>query len=211
MSARSLPRLYIITDRKATNGRDVVDVVAAALEGAPAIVQLREKDLDGGAMSILAARMLEVTRRHHVPLLINDRVDVAVAVGADGVHLPERSFSVAQARELMPPGALIGVSRHDVDGVERAHRAGADLVVCGPIYATPSKPDARPMGISGLRDCEGSAQTTPLFALGGIDGPDRAAAAMGARVHGIAAIRAFMSALDPRSAAAELARRVTPT
>jgi thiamine-phosphate pyrophosphorylase len=187
-----LPRLYLVTDRRATE-RPLPEVVAAALAGVPpggAWVQLREKDLDGGALLALARALAPVVRARDGRLFVNDRLDVALAAGADGVHLPENGFDVATARRLAP-GLLVGASTHT-----RAAAAAstADLVLLGPIYATPDKPAA--LGLDAV--------SPGAFAIGGITSPERAAACRAAGAAGIACIRAVLAAPDPAAAARAL-------
>ena len=198
----SSPRLYIVSDRRLTD--DLVAVAEAIVEAVPpgaAAIQLREKDLDARALCALARRLLAVCRPRRCPVLINDRLDVALAVGADGVHLPESGLDIATVRRLAGRDLLIGASSHSPESAADRMRQGADLVVLGPIWATPSK--ARfgdPLGPDALT----RARSPALLAIGGIDSPDRAAAAVQAGAHGIAAIRVFMAAPDPGRAAREL-------
>jgi len=166
-----------------------VSLVGGALACLPdggAIVQLREKDLDGRELAQLARSVLAVTRPRSVPLLINDRIDVALAVGADGVHLPTNSFSIQEARSLLGPERLIGVSTHSA---AEARAAGdADVVVLGPVWATPGKES--PIGVDELA----RASATNVYAIGGIDSPERARSAIAAGAYGIAGIRGFAQA-----------------
>jgi thiamine-phosphate pyrophosphorylase len=188
------PRLYIITDRKATGGRALVDVVAAALEGArgsahQVAVQLREKDLGGRALHDLARALRAVTAAAGAQLFINDRVDVALATGADGVHLGGESLSVADVRAI-GPRLRIGISTHTRAEVEAASAARADFVVFGPVFATPSKPNFV-VGIEQLAQVV--ALEVPVLALGGIDAKNAHACAI-AGATGVACIRSVMAA-----------------
>ena len=214
MSAKPLGRIYIITDRRAcAGGRDLVEVVAAALAGvgaAGAVVQLREKDLGTRDLLALARRLLEVTRPRHCPLLVNDRVDIALAAGADGVHLPERSFDIATARALGGPGFLIGASTHSASAARDAAGAGADLIVCGPVWSTPSKPGAATLGPDGVAQIAAAVEEAgtgcKFYALGGVDSAERAREAVARGAWGTAGIRAFIAAEDPGKAAAAFAQ-----
>jgi thiamine-phosphate pyrophosphorylase len=188
------PRLYIITDRKATRGRPLVDVIAAALEGArgrgdQVAVQLREKDLEGRALLELARGLRAVTAAAGAQLFINDRVDVALAAGADGVHLGGRSLSINDVRALAP-ALRIALSTHTRADVEAAARARVDFVVFGPVFATPSKPNFT-VGIAQLEEV--SALGVQVLALGGIDTTNAHACAV-AGASGVACIRSVMSA-----------------
>lgn len=198
----TLPRLYLIT----TPSPDLPDRLAAALAAIPpgaALVQLRDKQLDTRPLLDLARRLLAITLPRRCPLLVNERLDIALAAGADGVHLPADGLDVASARAIAGPALLIGASTHTTAEATAAARAGANLVVLGPVWPTPSKPDAAALGPELLAEAGLALQATGtaarLFALGGIDSPDRAAAALAAGAHGIAGIRAF---LDPTSLSA---------
>ena len=164
--------LYLITDRKlAKNG--IVATCEEALAAARdfpghVALQLREKDLGGRELLELARELRKLCRRYDVPLLINDRIDVAIASDADGVHLPADSFSVADARALMGPGKLIGCSTHRIEEVKAVETSGADFVVFGPVFDPISKGGyGAAVGIEGLRAASG-ATSLPVYALGGI-------------------------------------------
>jgi len=214
VSAEPLARIYIITDRRAcAGGRDLVEVVAAALSGvdeAGAVVQLREKDLDTRDLLALARRLLEVTRARRCPLLINDRLDVALAAGADGVHLPERSFDIATARAVGGAKFLVGASTHSASAARDAAAAGADLIVCGPVWSTPSKPGATTLGPDGVARVAAAVAEAGgpcrFYALGGVDSAKRAREAVASGAWGVAGIRAFIAAEEPSAAAAAFTR-----
>ena len=200
-------RLYFVTDRRQTAGRPLYDVVQAALDGGVRAVQLREKDLEGGELYRLAARLRDLTARYAARLLINDRLDVALAAGADGVHLGQTSLPVSTARQLLGPDKLIGVSTHSPDEITAAQ--GADFVVFGPVYFTPSKADyGQPQGVARLRQAARHSPV-PVFAIGGIQA-DRIAAVRRAGAHGIALISALSAAAEPSRAAHELLTRLGP-
>jgi len=194
-------RVYLVTDLTQTAGRPLLEVVAAALRGGVGAVQLRERDLATRELLALAVELRAMTRAAGAALLINDRIDVALACDADGVHLPSHSFAVAEARALLGPDRLIGVSTHSP--AELAAAAGADFAVFGPLYDTPSKRAyGPPLGLDGLRAARAAAPL-PLFAIGGIDAA-RAADARAAGADGVAVIRAVLAAADPTAAAASL-------
>ncbi|HVA67858.1 MAG TPA: thiamine phosphate synthase, partial [Candidatus Binataceae bacterium] len=145
-SARRPPDLYLITDRKLIGARTLPEICAAILraasDAAPEIrvaLQLREKDLSGRALFELASALRPICTRNHAALLINDRIDVALAVDADGVHLPGNSFEIADVRRMLGAQRLIGISTHSAGEVERAAQAGADFAVFGPVYEALSK------------------------------------------------------------------------
>jgi thiamine-phosphate pyrophosphorylase len=189
------PRLYIITDRRATGGRPLAQVIAAALAGArgaedAVAVQLREKDLPAGQLFQLARELRVVTARAGVRFFVNDRIEVALAAHADGVHLGNGSLSIAQTKALAPR-LSIAVSTHTRVEVEFAAKAGVDFVVFGPVFETPSKHGLLcPTGVDGLSTVCGLG--VPVVALGGID-TENASACLVAGAAGVACIRSVIS------------------
>lgn len=193
--------LYLITDRRSLPaGRDLLATVRAALKGGVRAVQLREKDLSAAELYLLAREMRQLTREFGARLLLNDRIDIALAVDADGVHLGGHSLPVAAARRLLGPDRLIGLSTHHADEVRDAALSGADFVTFGPVYATPSKlPYGPPLGLPSL-SLVCTNPPLPVFALGGISAaclPELRAA--GCRR--VAMIGAILHAPDPTAAA----------
>jgi thiamine-phosphate pyrophosphorylase len=165
-------RLYLITDRKLAKTGIVAaceQALAAAREFPGSVaLQLREKDLGGRELLELARELRKLCTRYGAPLFVNDRIDVALACEADGVHLPADSFSIADARVLMGPGKLIGCSTHRIEEVNAAEKSRADFVVFGPVFDPISKARyGAPVGIEGLRvACQAS--SLPVYGLGGI-------------------------------------------
>ena len=199
--------LYLVTDRSLARGRTTVELVRAAVAGGVTCVQLREK-ICGTREFIAEARALRaVLRGTGVPLIVNDRVDVALAAGADGVHLGQRDMSVADARRLGPPGWILGVSAESRDDAIRAETEGADYIGVSPVFATSTKTDtAPPLGLDGLRAIR-AATGIPLVAIGGIH-EENARAVIRAGADGLAAVTAIVSADSPRAAAAALRREI---
>jgi thiamine-phosphate pyrophosphorylase len=199
-----LPVVHLITDRRLA--RDLAARADAALAGlAPgtAALHLREKDLAGRELLALAHALGAVCRRRGQLLVVNDRIDVALAAGAGGVHLPSAGIPPADARRLVGAASLVGVSCHSADDVARAQAGGADFAFLSPIHDTPSKRAyGPPLGIAALR--EAAVLGLPLVALGGIDAA-RAAEARAAGARGVAAIRAWLEGPDPARAVRRLA------
>ena len=195
---RSIPRLWAVTDRSGL-GDSSWEGWCAWLESLGALgvgaLQLREKELDDRALHALAV----AARRAFAPpalFVVNRRVDLAWAAGADGVHLPADGLPVPLVRRASPAGFLIGRSTHSLDEIRAAREEGADYVFFGPVLPTPSKSDpSRAHGISSLRAA--AAEGLPVIAIGGMDA-DRASEALSAGAWGVAAIRAFR---HPESAA----------
>ena len=203
--------LYAITDRKLTkNGLAAAceEILRAAGENASRIaIQLREKDLTGRELLGLARELRRICGAHGARLLINDRIDVALACDADGVHLPADSFSVRDARELLRKPKLIGCSTHSIAEVEAANRAGADFVVFGPVYDPISKSAYGPAaGVDALREaCEVS--DVPVYALGGITAK-RISELSDCEIAGAAAIGSLFGADSPADATRKLLREI---
>ncbi|MBK5274523.1 MAG: thiamine phosphate synthase [Desulfuromonadales bacterium] len=199
--------LYLITDRMQTAGRTLPAVVADALRGGLRAVQLREKDLNACQLFDLAVQLREITRRHDAKLLINDRIDVALAVGADGVHLGKAGLPVPAARRILGAGRLIGYSAHSLEEALLAQDDGADFVTLGPVYQTPSKSAyGAPLGLDAVAKAARSL-AIPVFALGGVK-PASVAGILSAGVHGIALIAAIIAAGDPAEETEMLLRTI---
>jgi len=200
--------LYLITDRRQTRGRPLVQTVERAVRGGVRAVQLRERDLDTRTLFELACQLRVASERYDAVLFINDRIDVALACGADGVHLPSNSFSVTDARALLGPDRLIGVSTHRPDEVAAAAAAGADFAVFGPVFDTPSKRAyGLPVGLDALADAV-KASTIPVLAIGGVT-VERVGALLDRGATGIAVFRAILEADDPAQAAQALRHTFT--
>ena len=196
--------LYLVTDRSLSRGRSTADIVRAAVAGGATCVQLREKSCGTREFLDEARAVHALLAGTGVPLVINDRVDVALAVGAEGVHLGQTDMPLADARRLTGPGMIIGVSAECVEDAVRAQAEGADYVGVSPVFSTPTKTDtAPPLGLDGIRAIR-AAVSLPLVGIGGI-GPANAADVIRAGCDGIAVVSAIVSAADPRGAAAELA------
>ncbi|MFN0169854.1 MAG: thiamine phosphate synthase [Bryobacteraceae bacterium] len=185
---------YYITDRLALGGTEAL-LQAISLVCAAGIdyLQVREKDLTARELLDLTSRVLAIARPSGVRVLVNDRADVAIAARAGGVHLPSGAIAPASLRGLLPPGGLIAVSCHSVSDVLAAEREGADFVVLGPIFDTPSKRQfGRPLGLAVLHEAATAARI-PVLALGGIE-ERKIPECLAAGAAGIAAIRLFQAA-----------------
>ncbi len=200
----ALPLVHLITDRRLVP--DLAARLDLALGGVPpglVAVHLREKDLAGGALLALARRLLPVVRRRGQALLVNDRLDVALAAGADGVHLPAAGLPPGAARALLGPGPLVGVSCHGAADVRRARDGGASFATFSPVWDTPSKRAyGPPVGLAAL--AEAAALGLPLVALGGVT-PANAAEARRAGAAGVAVLRGWLEGPDPAAAVRALA------
>lgn len=199
---RRIEGVYVVTDRRLTGGRDLAEVVERALAGGAAAVQLREKDLPAHELFRLALRLVPLVRRAGALLIVNDRLDVALAAGADGVHLGGASLSPEVVRRLVGRRLLIGASVHSLDEAVAAARAGADYLICGNVFPTASKPGRAGCGVDLLAGvCR--AVRVPVFAIGGIC-PGNAAAVAATGAAGLAVMSGVMAAADPGAAVREL-------
>ena len=195
--------LYLVTDRGLAGERDIVDIVRESVEGGATMVQLREKTLDTGAFVALALRLKEVLKPYGVPLVINDRVDVALACDADGVHIGQSDMPYEMARKLMGPDKIIGLSVENFDQIEQANSLDVEYVGISPVFATPTKTDtAAPFGLDGLRRAVRLSKH-PTVAIGGMNS-STAAEVMAAGTDGIAVVSAIVCAESPREASRQL-------
>lgn len=203
MSAHLDLRLYLVTDSAGCLGRDLAWVVAEALAGGVTVVQLREKQATTREFLERARRIKPVCDAAGAPLIINDRVDVALAVSAAGVHLGRQDMPYADARRLLGPQAIIGLTVHDMAELEEARATDADYFGLGPAFPTRTKPDApAPWDMHEYAKACALAGR-PVAAIGGI-GPHNARIVLAAGAHGLAVSSAICSADSPRLAAARL-------
>jgi thiamine-phosphate pyrophosphorylase len=193
-------RLCLVTDRGLARGRSVIDVALAAARGGATMVQLREKEATTRAFLDEARALKAALAPLGVALAINDRLDVALAVDADGLHVGQSDMPVAEARRLMGPGKFIGLSITAVEQVLRPDAEAADYLGVGPIYMQQTKADAAaPLGVEGLRRAR-SLTRKPIVAIGGLT-PENSAPALAAGADGLAVVSAIVAAADPEAAA----------
>lgn len=196
-------RLYLVTDQSLTRGRPLADVVAAAVQGGVTCVQLREKQLDTRAFLAQAQALKALLAPHGVPLIINDRIDIALACGAEGVHLGQSDMPVQAARQLLPAHVFIGWSVESMDDVRDSAALPLDYLGVSPVFATPTKTDTKTAwGLDGLAQVR-AATALPLVAIGGIHAGN-AQAVLRAGADSLAVVSALCAAPDPRAAAADL-------
>ena len=195
--------LYLVTDSGLAMGRPLPDIVRAAIEGGVTCVQVREKDLPARAYMdrLLAVRPL--LRERGIPLFVNDRVDIALAMEADGVYLGQTDMPLRMARRIAAGRLIVGVSCETVQDAVDAERGGADYVSVSPVFPTPTKTDtAAALGVGGVRAIRGAVRL-PVVAIGGINGTN-AGDIIRAGADGICVVSAVLSAPDPCAAAAAL-------
>ncbi|MDD8015692.1 MAG: thiamine phosphate synthase [Acidobacteriota bacterium] len=202
-------RLYLVTDRKLLRGRPLEIVVESAVRGGVTAVQIREKDCPAREYIELARKLRGLLSGPGVPLLVNDRVDIALAAGADGVHLGQSDMPVREARRLMGPDALIGVSVENLEQAQEAEKEDVDYLGVSAIFATPTKKDtAAEWGLGGLERLRPLSRRT-LVASGGLN-DENAAAVIRAGADGIAVVSAVCAAGDPEKAARRLREIIDP-
>ena len=202
--------LYLVTDRRLAGPRPLEELVHAALRGGVTAVQLREKECSTREFVELARRVKDILAPAGVPLIINDRVDVALAAGADGVHLGQSDMEYRDARALLGPDAIVGLSVETTAQADEAEALDADYLGVGPIFPTPTKTDtAAAWGIEGLAALR-EASRHILVAIGGMN-VTNAAEVMKTGADGIAVGSAICGAHDPEEAARQLRRVVDET
>ena len=196
--------LYVITDRRLSRGRSHREVVEKAIAGGATCIQLREKELSTRDFFAVAQELRAITREKGVAFIVNDRLDVALAVGADGVHLGQDDLPLTAARRIMPPGMILGVSAGNLQEALAAQSQGASYLGVGAIFRTGTKMDAgEPIGLQALADlCCGV--SIPVVGIGGITA-DNARLVIEAGAAGVAVISSVVAASDIAAAAGEIA------
>ena len=190
----SRPLLCYITDRRRVSGEDVLAMIERAIAAGVDLVQIREKDLPTRALAALVEAVVERARGTATRILVNDRLDVALAAGADGVHLPAKGLPTVEVRRQYP-GLLIGASCHNLEELRRAEEGGADFAVFGPVFKPLSKESAAaPLGVEKLAEAA-RVVGIPVLALGGVT-LENAADCLRASAAGVAAITLFQASKD---------------
>lgn len=161
-------RLYVIVDRAASGNRNLGEIAAAAIRGGADVLQLRDKSASAKSLLETATLLRSVAQTGNVPFIVNDRIDVAMAVGADGVHLGQDDLPLEKARTIAGSSLLIGVSTHSIDQAMAAQEQGADYIGIGPVFPTPTKPDYESVGTL-LVEAAAHRVRIPFVCIGGID------------------------------------------
>ena len=200
------PTLYVILDSAAAAGRDLVEILDAVIAGGARMVQLREKTWPSGQLLPLAERLRARCRQAGVTFVMNDRVDLAVALEADGVHLGQDDLPPRLARPLLRPGMILGVSTHSVEQARRAQADGADYIAVGAMFPTQTKPDFELVGPALVRAVRPEIRV-PLVGIGGIT-PQNVGKVIRAGADGVAVISAVCAAPDPAAVTHEVLRAI---
>jgi thiamine-phosphate pyrophosphorylase len=196
--------LYLVTDEKASRGRNIIDIVKQALRGGVTIIQLREKELDTRQFIERAAALKKILKPYNVPLIINDRVDIALAVEADGVHIGQSDMPLELVKKIVPPDMIIGLSVETLRQVKEAEGLDVDYLGVSPVFSTPTKTDfdVKPWGLDGLRKARAISKHI-IVGIGGINA-DNAEDVIKAGADGIAVVSGICSADNPETASREL-------
>ncbi|HEU4963436.1 MAG TPA: thiamine phosphate synthase [Bacilli bacterium] len=196
-------RLYVITGQAFMQGRSLEEVITAAIRGGADAIQLREKEFTGRELLAAGHLLRRVTREHGVRLIINDRIDVAKAVDADGVHLGQSDLPIEVARAILGPGKIVGLSTHNVEEAVAAECAGADYIGLGPMKPTQTKLDTEPVvGPSGVQAVRAQVRL-PIVAIGGIKEADVGEIIRNG-ANAVAVVSAVIGSDDPEAAAKTL-------
>ena len=200
---KNILKLYLVTDRELSLGRSLEEVVSEAVKGGVTIVQLREKEASTGEFVSLARRLMGLLKPLGIPLIINDRIDVALAVDADGVHIGQSDMTYEDARRLLGPDKIIGLSVESLEDIEAANDLDVDYIGISPVYGTPTKTDtAEPFGLDGLKKAV-AMSVHPTVAIGGMNAMT-IGEVMAAGADGAAVVSAICSAENICEAASEL-------
>ena len=199
--------LYLVTDRELARSRTTLEIVKAAAKGGVTCVQMREKECSTREFIDQALTIKGFLKNHGIPLIINDRVDVAMAVEADGIHLGQTDMPLDIAKRILSDSMIIGISAESLDDAIQAEKGGADYLGVSPIYNTPTKTDTAPaLGLKGLRAIR-EAVNIPLVGIGGLN-LENSADVIRNGGDGIAVVSAIVAADDPEAAARNLRQTI---
>ena len=195
-------RLYLVTDAEICPRENLLDVCEKAIDGGVSIIQLREKDISSREFYNEAAALKTLCTAKNVPLIINDRLDIALAVDADGIHIGQSDMPLAAARRILGSGKIIGVSAGNVSEALDAEHGGADYLGVGAVFPTGTKKDAENIGIDMLKQVTAAA-SIPIVGIGGIN-HENINLLRGSGIDGVAVVSCIMGSKDPYSAAETL-------
>jgi len=200
-------KLYLVTDRRFAVDRNFNDIIIEAIAGGVTVVQLREKNIETREFYNKAIELKAILKEYNIPLIINDRVDIAYASDADGVHLGQSDLPIKYAREILGKNKIIGLSVNTVKQAIEAEKSGADYIAISPVFPTPTKVDIDPpVGLEGIPIIRESVNI-PIVGIGGIN-KNNAKKVIEAGCDGVAVVSAIMGAKDPKLAASELLNEV---
>lgn len=198
-------KLYLITDRSFLNGRSLKQCVEDAIKSGVTLVQVREKDVSTREFYEIAKEVKEITSKYNIPIIINDRIDIALAIDADGVHLGQSDMPIEFARKILGKNKIIGISANTLEEALEAQEAGADYVGLGAVFYTGTKKDIKePMGLEGLKHIVDNINI-PSVAIGGIN-HENAKSVISTGVNGLSVISCILGSDDIASATKELSK-----
>lgn len=199
--------IYLVTDSNCIGERSLLECVEEALKGGVTLVQYRSKETDGGIMYKEALALRELCDKYQVPLIVNDRVDVALAVGAAGVHLGQDDLPCAAARKLVPENFIIGVSAHNVEEALAAQKDGANYLGCGAVFGSQTKNNVSSLGLEKLKSIR-EAVDIPIVGIGGVTA-DNYAKVLETGANGAAIVNGILGAQDVKSETEKFVNIVT--
>lgn len=194
--------LYLVTNRELMSSKTIEESVKEAIKGGCTIVQLREKDISSKEFYDIAKSLRKITKKHKIPFIINDRVDIALAVNADGVHVGQSDLSLKNVRKLIGKNKIIGVSCGNLEEAKKAYKDGADYLGVGAVFPTNTKKDAKDVGIDGLKEIINNIPL-PIVAIGGIN-KDNIENLRGINLAGVALVSAIIAQEDVKNSAKEI-------
>ena len=194
--------VYLVTDRDLLKGRKLTEVIEEAILGGTSIVQLREKCASSLEFYEIAKEVKKITDKYNVPLIINDRIDIALAIDASGVHLGQSDIPCSIARRILPKGKIIGVSAHNLNEAEKALKDGADYLGCGAVFNTSTKKDVTTLSYEGLKEITDNINI-PIVAIGGIN-ENNIITLKGSGINGVAVVSSIIGKENVKGASEKL-------
>lgn len=194
--------VYLVTDRDLLKGRNLTEVIEEAILGGTSIVQLREKCASSLEFYEIAKEVKKITDKYNVPLIINDRIDIALAIDASGVHLGQSDIPCSIARKILPQGKIIGVSAHNLNEAEKALKDGADYLGCGAVFNTSTKKDVTTLSYEGLKEITDNINI-PIVAIGGIN-ENNIITLKGSGINGVAVVSSIIGKENVKGASEKL-------
>lgn len=194
--------VYLVTDRDLLKGRNLTEVIEEAILGGTSIVQLREKYASSLEFYEVAKEVKKITDKYNVPLIINDRIDIALAIDASGVHLGQSDIPCSIARKILPQGKIIGVSAHNLNEAEKALKDGADYLGCGAVFNTSTKKDVTTLSYEGLKEITDNINI-PIVAIGGIN-ENNIITLKGSGINGVAVVSSIIGKENVKGASEKL-------
>ncbi len=194
--------VYLVTDRDLLKGRNLTEVIEEAILGGTSIVQLREKYASSLEFYEVAKEVKKITDKYNVPLIINDRIDIALAIDASGVHLGQSDIPCSIARKILPKGKIIGVSAHNLKEAEKALKDGADYLGCGAVFNTSTKKDVTTLSYEGLKEITDNINI-PIVAIGGIN-ENNIITLKGSGINGVAVVSSIIGKENVKGASEKL-------